>query len=135
MNIEIEINGDIDEREVLSLYRANNWSSAEKPEQLLSALRNSHSLITARASGLLVGIANAISDGYLVVYYPHLLVHPEYQRQGIGKKMASALNSIYGQFHQQMLTADIEAIEFYKSVGFVRAGKTEPMWIYSGVEH
>ncbi|WP_062059045.1 GNAT family N-acetyltransferase [Cellvibrio sp. OA-2007] len=135
MDIEIEVNGSIEDREVIKLYRANNWSSAEKPEQLLAALRNSHSLVTARVSGVLVGIANAISDGYLVVYYPHMLVHPEYQRKGIGKRMVLSLNSIYGNFHQQMLTADGEAIEFYKAVGFVRAGRTEPMWIYAGTEH
>lgn len=64
-----------------------------------------------------------------------MLVLPEYQRKGIGRRMMSALNSIYGNFHQQMLTADGEAIEFYKSVGFVRAGRTEPMWIYAGTEH
>jgi GNAT superfamily N-acetyltransferase len=86
VEIYIQVNGQIEEREVIDLYRANNWSSAEKPEQLLPALRNSHTLVTARFSGVLVGIANAISDGHLVVYYPHLLVHPEYQRRGIGKK-------------------------------------------------
>ena len=127
MEISIEINGAIEELEVVELYRLNRWSSAEKPNQLLPALRNSHTLITARISGVLVGIANAISDGHLVVYYPHMLVHPEFQRKGIGRKMVEAMNSIYGSFHQQMLTADGEAIEFYKSVGFVRAGKTEPM--------
>lgn len=135
MDIEIEVNGTIEEQEVIELYRLNNWSSAEKPDQLLPALRNSHTLVAARASGLLVGIANAISDGHLVVYYPHLLVHPDFQRKGIGRKLVEAMNAIYGNFHQQMLTADGEAIEFYKAVGFVRAGKTEPMWIYAGTEH
>ncbi|MES2676108.1 MAG: GNAT family N-acetyltransferase [Pseudomonadota bacterium] len=135
MEIEIKINDAIEEREVVELYRLNNWSSADKPNQLLLALRNSHTLITARISGVLVGIANAISDGHLVVYYPHMLVHPEFQRQGIGRKMVEAMHSIYGDFHQQMLTADGDAIEFYKSLGFVRAGKTQPMWVYSGTEH
>ena len=135
VEIYIQVNGQIQEREVIDLYRANNWSSAEKPEQLLPALRNSHTLVTARVSGVLVGIANAISDGHLVVYYPHLLVHPEYQRRGIGKKMVEAMSAIYGDFHQQMLTADGDAIAFYQAVGFVRAGKTEPMWIYAGSEH
>jgi ribosomal protein S18 acetylase RimI-like enzyme len=32
-------------------------------------------------------------------------------------------------------TADSKAIEFYKKIGFERAGNTEPMWIYSGKEH
>ena len=135
MEIDIEVNGAIEEREVIELYRLNNWSSAEKPDLLLPALRNSHTLVTARMSSVLVGIANAISDGHLVVYYPHMLVHPEFQRQGIGRRMVEAMNAIYVNFHQQMLTADGDAIEFYKSVGFVRAGKTESMWIYSGTEH
>ena len=135
MQIEIILNDQIEDEEVLVIYTANKWSSAEKPEQLLAALRGSHSLVTARISGTLVGIANAISDGHLVVYYPHMLVHPQYQRKGIGRKMMEAMQRRYSSFHQQMLTADGDAIEFYKALGFVRAGKTEPMWIYAGNEH
>jgi len=135
MDIQISLTDQINDDEVLAIYKANQWSSAEKPDQLLSALRGSHSLVTARISGKLVGIGNAISDGHLVVYYPHMLVHPEYQRNGIGKKMIEAMQSKYSNFHQQMLTADGDAIEFYKAVGFVKAGKTQSMWIYSGNEH
>ena len=135
MNIEIEINGEIAEPETIELYRANNWSSADRPDRLMPALRNSHTLVTARSAGSLVGIGNAISDGYLVVYYPHMLVHPEYHGKGIGRKMMEAMQSVYGGFHMQMLTADGEAIEFYRALGFDRAGKTEPMWVYTGSEH
>ncbi len=101
----------------------------------MAALRNSHSLVTARTEGKLIGIGNAISDGYLVVYFPHMLVHPKYQGQGVGKKMMQAMLKKYAGFHQQMLTADGNAIRFYETLGFVRAGKTESMWIYSGSEH
>ena len=135
MDIKIELNGEIEEAEIVELYRANEWSSAEKPEQLLPALRNSHTLVTARADGKLVGVGNAISDGYLVVYYPHMLVHPSNHGCGIGRKMMEAMQSVYSGFHQQMLTADGEAIEFYTALGFERAGKTEPMWVYAGTEH
>ena len=135
MNIKINIDDEIEETEVIDLYRANKWSSAEKPSALLPALRNSHALVTARVDGQLVGIANAISDGHLVVYYPHMLVHPKYQRMGIGRKMMDAMQDRYSSFHQQLLTADGEAVDFYKSLGFVRAGKTESMWIYSGNDH
>ena len=135
MDIQISLTDTIKNEEVLAIYKANQWSSAEKPSQLLSALRNSHSLVTARISGKLVGIGNAISDGHLVVYYPHLLVHPEYQRNGIGKKMIEAMQEKYSNFHQQILAADGNAIVFYKSVGFVKAGETQSMWIYSGNEH
>lgn len=135
MDVEIDINGEIEEAEVIALYQANEWSSAEKPAQLIPALQNSHTLVTARVEGILVGIGNAISDGHLVVYYPHMLVHPSYQGKGIGRKMMAAMHKIYGGFHQQMLTADGDAIEFYKKLGFERAGNTMPMWIYAGTEH
>jgi len=135
MKIIISLNDSINFDEVINIYKANHWSSANKPQQLLDALRNSHALVTARLSGELVGIGNAISDGYLVVYYPHMLVHPDHQRKGIGMNMLKALKLKYTNFHQQMITADVNAIEFYKSAGFIRAGKTESMWIYDGDEH
>ena len=131
----ISLDDDVQKDEVMDLYRANGWSAAEKPDKLLPALRNSHSLITARLEGRLIGIGNAISDSFLVVYYPHLLVHPEYQGKGIGRKMMEAMQKIYGDFHQQMLTADGKAIDFYRALGFQRAGKTVPMWMYAGSEH
>jgi GNAT superfamily N-acetyltransferase len=120
---------------VLALYRANGWSSADKPESLHSALLASHSLVTAWDGSRLVGLGNAISDGHLVVYYPHLLVLPGYHGRGIGTRLMRMLMGRYAGFHQQMLVADGRAIEFYRKCGFERAGKTEPTWIYSGHDH
>jgi GNAT superfamily N-acetyltransferase len=135
MHAIISISDNIEQEEVVGLYKANAWSSAEKPVQLLNALRNSHSLVTARIEGRLVGIGNAISDGYLVVYFPHMLVHPMHHGQGIGHQMMEAFLSKYKGFHQLMLVADGKAIDFYRQLGFERAGRTEPMWIYAGHEH
>ena len=119
----------------MSLYSANEWSSADKPAALRDALMNSHSLLTAWDDARLVGLGNAISDGHLVVYYPHLLVDPEYQRQGIGTELMKRLIANYEGFHQHVLIADGRAIDFYRKCGFTRAGRTEPMWIYSGDDH
>jgi len=129
------MNDQIHTEEILEIYKANDWSSAEKPIELMAALRNSHSLVTARSAGKLVGLGNAISDGYLVVYFPHMLVHPLFQGKGVGRQMMAVMLNKYAGFHQQTLTADGKAIEFYESLGFVRAGQTEPMWIYAGTEH
>ncbi len=135
MKFEVRLDDDIERAEVIALYKANSWSSAEKPEKLMPALKNSDALVTARVQGKLVGIGNAISDGSLVVYYPHMLVHPDYQGKGIGRAMMTLMREKYASFHQQMLTADANAVEFYRSLGFERAGKTVPMWIYAGNEH
>jgi len=64
-----------------------------------------------------------------------MLVHPDYKGKGVGRAMMELLKQKYSAFHQQMLTADIGAIGFNKELGFERAGKTEPMWIYTGNEH
>ncbi|WP_394677371.1 GNAT family N-acetyltransferase [uncultured Sphingobacterium sp.] len=130
MSIQLSVNRDLNANDILKLYEANKWSAADKPELLIKALLNSHSLVTAWGSTTLVGLGNAISDGYLVVYYPHLLVLPSYQGKGVGRLIMDKMQEIYKGFHMQMLTADGNAINFYKKNGFERAGQTEPMWIY-----
>jgi GNAT superfamily N-acetyltransferase len=135
-NYTVSLDDTVQQGEVVALYTANGWSSAEKPELLIPALNNSHTLVTTRdVNGVLIGIGNAISDGYLVVYYPHMLVDPKWQGKSVGKAMMDAMQTRYAGFHQQMLTADGDAIGFYKALGFERAGQTEPMWIYAGNEH
>lgn len=135
MSAVISLSDSIWRDEVVDLYRANGWSSADKPEELMGALKGSHSLATARSERRLVGLGNAISDGHLVVYFPHLLVHPDFQRRGIGRLLMEAMLARYRGFHQLMLTADGDAVPFYEAMGFVRAGRTVPMWVYEGRDH
>ena len=135
MEIQIKETREILLEQVLELYKLNEWSSANKPQKLFNGLLHSHALVSAWKGEKLVGIGNAISDGHLVVYYPHLLVHPDYQGKGIGQMIMAKMQEKYGAFHMQMLTADGKAIKFYEKVGFERAGETEPMWIYTGNEH
>src|SRR6185437_17175712 len=86
---------DLPIKGVVALYRANEWSSAEKPELLHKALAASHSLFSAWDGERLVGLGNAISDGYLVVYYPHLIVLPEYHGRGVGTELMRRLMARY----------------------------------------
>ena len=51
------------------------------------------------------------------------------------KHMLTLLQKRYASFHQQILVADANAVAFYKSLGFERAGKTVSMWIYAGNDH
>ena len=133
--IEYRSGGDLPAEQVLALYQANGWSSAEKPEQLLASLAGSHAVATAWHGDRLVGLGNTLSDGHLVVYYSHLLVHPDFRRRGIGRRLAEELKARYEGFHQHVLLADGGAVDFYRKLGFVRAGDTMPMWIYAGADH
>ena len=120
---------------MLRLYRSVQWSAARKPDRLMRALGRSHSVVTAWVKGSLVGLGNALSDGSLVVYYPHMLVLPEFQGLGIGRELMKRLMKRYRGFHQHILIAEAEAISFYRKCGFKRAGKTDPMWVFRGKEH
>ncbi len=121
--------------EVLRLYRSVQWSAARKPDRLVRALRRSHSVVTAWVRGSLVGLGNALSDGSLVVYYPHMLVLPEFQGRGIGRELMKRLMKRYRGFHQHILIAEAKAVSFYRKCGFKRAGKTDSMWVFKGKEH
>jgi len=132
MNIIIKETKGIKKKDILSLYQANDWSSAQKPDALYNALMNSDTLVSAWDGSALIGIGNAITDGYLVVYYPHLLVLPNYQGQGVGKKIMEVFREKYAGFHQQILVAEGPAVNFYEHCGFQQAGETRAMWIYQG---
>lgn len=126
---------DLPREKVLALYRANGWSSADKPDALMHHLRQSHSVVSAWAGDELLGLGNVLSDGQLVAYYSHLLVHPDRQGDGIGTVIARRLMKRYADFHQQVLLADGKAIRFYERLGFEPAGETRSMWIFQGDEH
>ncbi|WP_018616640.1 hypothetical protein [Segetibacter koreensis] len=64
MTITISDRRNIQLDDIVNLYRANKWSSADKPTELYNALTNSHSLYSAWHNEKLVGIGNAISDGH-----------------------------------------------------------------------
>ena len=133
--IRYEYKKEISKEKVIALYKSVEWSSAEKPDLLLKALMNSDTLVTASDGERLVGLGNAISDGYLVVYYPHLVVHPEYQSKGIGMEIMKLIQNRYHGFHQQSIIADGKAVGFYKKCGFVETGNCQSLWIYKGNDH
>lgn len=62
-------------------------------------------------------------------------MHPDYHAKGVGKLILARFQEKYGSFHQQILVAEGNAIEFYKKQGFVKAADTQSMWIYKGNDH
>lgn len=115
---------------IADLYLANDWSSGKKADKVLLAMQNSHSVVCASVDGRLVGLVNALSDGALVVYYPHLLVHPDFQGYGIGRTLMERMMGRYPDMHQHILVAENPAIDFYRKLGFEPAEGTLSMWIY-----
>lgn len=134
-SIELKETLDLPREPVLALYRANEWSAADKPDALLNHLRKSHAVVSAWQGDRLIGLGNTLSDGELVVYYSHMLVLPEFQGQGVGACIARRLMDRYQGFHQQVLLAVGSSVRFYERLGFVPAGDTRSMWIFPDAEH
>lgn len=135
MKIVYRTDSELPSDQVVELYQSLNWSAAKKPDKLIAALYGSHTVVTAWLGDRLVGLGNAISDGHLVVYFPHMLVHPNFQHQGIGRGIMDTMAGIYQDFHQQTLIADGAAVGFYEKTGFSKTRSCLAMWIYEGGDH
>ena len=109
------------EEEILGLYTSLGWTNyTDKPEMLRNAYLNSLKIYGAYVDGKLVGIIRAVGDGFSVLFIQDLLVHPDFQRNGIGtlllKRMLKEYENVY-QMH--LITEDSEkTISFYKLLGF-----------------
>lgn len=109
------------EAEILRLYTSVGWTNyTDNPEMLRNAYLNSLKIYGAYVDDKLIGIIRVVGDGYSVIFIQDLLVHPEFQRNGIGtlllKRMLKEYENVY-QMH--LITEDSEkTISFYKSLGF-----------------
>lgn len=108
---------------IVEVYRANDWSHAQDPERLRTAIEHSYSVVATEGDRV-VGFARAMSDGAFAVYIADILVLPELQRQGIGRSLVRALLDRYpmDRFHHQVLVAERGAEGFYRRLGLVPVG-------------
>jgi ribosomal protein S18 acetylase RimI-like enzyme len=84
------IGSEIGADEAIELCVAVGWGTAEQYRMGLvrDALDNTMLLVQARTDdGRLVGMARVFGDGHYVSHLSEILVHPEYQRLGVGRAM------------------------------------------------
>jgi ribosomal protein S18 acetylase RimI-like enzyme len=110
------------------LFKSVEWRSGNYPNELLKAMVGSHSVVTAWEGNKLIGLINALSDSVLTAYFHYMLVNPQYQGKGIGKKMMDIMLEIY-KGHQTKVLIAYPIIEFYEKLGFETEDGTTPMFI------
>lgn len=105
---------------ILGLYHAHRWIHATDPARLRVAIANSAlSLVACADDGTIVGYARAMSDGAFAVYIADILVHPDWQRMGIGGRLLEGILERYPMdtFHHQVLISERGAEGFYRHHG------------------
>lgn len=117
--MEIRSGKKFEEDELAELFLSVDWKSGKHPERLKKAMQGSDTVLTAWDDEKLIGLINAISDKAMIVYFPYLLVRPEYQGQGIGKALLSKMLEIYNSYFRKSLVSYDHKLDFYKKFGFV----------------
>ena len=109
--------------QLINLYNAVGclaYTTGEARPKLQDAIRNSTYVVTAWSGDTLVGLARCLSDDVAICYLHDILIHPEYQRLGIGRRLLA--NCLERFAHVRMLvlmTNDEERqIMFYESMGY-----------------
>lgn len=110
------------EREILPLYESVGWTNyTRNPEMLRQAYGHSLRVYAAYTDDAPIGVIRVVGDGFSVVFVQDLLVHPEYQRKGVGTALLRTVMEEYaGVYQLHLLTDNTEKIiAFYRSLGFV----------------
>ena len=84
----LEYNNELSAKEYCALRSAVGWQPIIE-EQAQSGLNNSDFLIACRDGEKIVGCARIFWDKGYIAYLADVMVKPEYQKQGIGKRMVS----------------------------------------------
>ena len=115
--------------ELVALYDSVGWTTYTRdPERLAAAVGASLRVVTARADGVLVGLARAVGDGLTIVYVQDILVAPHRQRAGVGRGLVTRLLEPFSDVRQKVLLTDAEPGQraFYESLGFTEIRDMEP---------
>ncbi|MGT2755978.1 GNAT family N-acetyltransferase [Streptococcus ovuberis] len=106
---------------IRQLYESVSWTNyLGNDEALERAFENSLYLLGAFKEQTLVGFIRCIGDGEPIVVIQDLLVHPDHQKQGIGRTLLKKIWDHYSHVRQLQLNTDLNdatANQFYRNLG------------------
>ena len=92
-------------------------------------MKNFETVISAWDGDKLVGMICAMDDGIMTAYIHYLLVRPDYQDKGIGKKLVLKVTDIYKDYLRIVVVGYDDEIGFYENCGFKKADDASPLFI------
>lgn len=117
-NFKYKYNVEISKQQLVELFKSVGWKTAEYPEELYNAIKNSEYVMSVWKDENLVGLISAITDGYINVFITYLLVKPEYQNIGLGKIMMDDFLKTFEGFGRRILTTELDKEKFYNKFNF-----------------
>jgi ribosomal protein S18 acetylase RimI-like enzyme len=131
-HIDLKPGSDLPFDQLLDLYNSVGWrnyTSEEQRDLLPRALHNSTYVISAWDQDRLVGLARGLSDDVSIFYLQDILIHPEYQRKGVGRQLLTNCLERFRHVRQKVLLTDDEEKQllFYESLGYHNTRKIQSM--------
>jgi len=118
MNVEFYQEGFVEDKEIESLRASVGWDNIIPPHSELK--EHLFTYLTARINGELIGYIDVLSDGRVDAYIQDLIVHPKYQKRGIGSELLKRIIRYLQQKNIKRIQVifDPELEGFYKKFGF-----------------
>lgn len=112
---------DVPRDALLALYTSVGWTAyTQHPQALVRAVANSTWVTTAWQGDQLLGLIRVMSDDVSILYVQDILVFPEAQRNGVGRRLLEAALARFAHVRQKVLITDDEPRQhaFYRALGF-----------------
>ena len=89
-------------------------------ERIQKMFESSNLIVTAWNNDLLIGVSRSITDWVWSCYLADLAIHPDYQKDGIGKKLVQLTKDKLGDESMMLLLSVPTAMEYYPKIGMTK---------------
>lgn len=104
---------------IQELFLSVGWVSGKYPSRLYKALINSSTVLTAWDNDRLVGLVRILDDSEMLAYIHYVLVHPDYQGQGIAGTLVEMAKEKYKDYlYLEIMPEERKNAAFYTKHGF-----------------
>ena len=109
-----------DLEQLIDLFRkAAFWAQARRPEEMAAAIAHSHPVVTVWDGEQLMGFARATSDGVYRAVIWDVVIHPDYQGGGLGRKLVqTVLSHPHVNRAERVYLMTTNQRGFYQRIGF-----------------
>ncbi len=116
--------------ELRELFQSVGWLSAGYADRMIKAFQNAGTIVSAWNNKQLVGLIEVLDDGELTAYIHYLLVRPEYQKRGIGKKLLEMVKEQYRNYLYLIVICEKKKnVGFYENSDFEKMETAIPLQI------
>ena len=106
------------QEQVQQPFLSVGWISGQYPQRLYKALMHSSTVLTVWDGDRLIGLIRVLDDSEMLAQIHYVLVHPDYQGQGIAGEMLERIKEKYKNYlYLEGMPEDKKNVPFYEKHG------------------